>query len=166
MKIVAHDPYVSADQAAAVGAELKDLDGLLSAADIVTLHTPGTAETKNLLDAGRIARMKKGALLINTARGTLVDLTALDAALREGRLAGAGLDVFPVEPPDFSHPIFSNPKLVSTPHIASNTAETIDKMGLAAAQTAIDAVAGKKPAALADPRCWPPKVSRHRLSPS
>jgi D-3-phosphoglycerate dehydrogenase len=157
MKVVGYDPYVTPEAAAALGVTKMELDPLLAAADFVTLHTPGTSETKNLIDADRIARMKPGACLINTARGTLVDLAALDAALTSGHLAGAGLDVFPVEPPDFAHPIFANPKAVITPHIASNTRETIDKQGLASAQAAIDGVNGVKPAALANPAIWPPR---------
>lgn len=156
MKVAGFDPYVTADAAKAIGVEKLELDALLAASDFVTLHTPGTSETKNLLDAGRIAKMKPGAMLINTARGTLVDLAALDEALDGGRLAGAALDVFPVEPPNFRElPIFTNPKLVATPHIASNTRETTDKMGTEAARTAIEALQGVKPAALANPQAWP-----------
>jgi len=157
MKIAAYDPFVKPELAASVNATMMGLDELLATADFITLHTPGGNDTKNLFDAARIAQIKPGAFLINTARGTLVDLAALDKALNEGRLAGAGLDVFPVEPPDFSHPIFSNPKVVITPHIASHTKETGDRMGTESARIAIEALAGTKPAALADAKVWPPR---------
>jgi D-3-phosphoglycerate dehydrogenase len=159
MRLIGYDPMVTAEQAAAMGIERREIDALLAEADVITLHVPDTPETRNLMNAERLARLKPSAFLINTARGTLVDLDALDAALRAGKLAGAGLDVFPVEPPDFGHPIWTNPRLVATPHVASHTAETTAKTAAASAKAAIEAVAGTKPtaAALADPAAWPPK---------
>lgn len=157
MSVVAFDPFARPEAAAALGVKLLPLAELLAVSDFVTLHTPGGSETSNLINADALAKMKPTARLINTARGTLVDLDALDAALRAGRLGGAGLDVFPVEPPDFAHPIFSNPRVVITPHVASHTHETTDKMGLHAAKAAIDAVRGVKPDALVRPEIWPPR---------
>lgn len=103
------------------------LDDLLGASDVVSLHVPLTAETDRLIDATRIARMKPGAVLVNTARGGLVDLDALGLALDARRLAGAGLDVFPEEPWNARHPVVKHPAVVTTPHVAWLTWETLER---------------------------------------
>lgn len=103
------------------------LDDLLAMSDVVSLHVPLTPETELLLDADRIARMRPGAVLVNTARGGLVDLDALHAALDAGTLSGAGLDVFPDEPWDARHPISEHPRVVVTPHVAWLTWETLER---------------------------------------
>ncbi|MGE3868534.1 MAG: NAD(P)-dependent oxidoreductase [Pseudorhodoplanes sp.] len=100
------------------GTEAVPLDDLLARADIVSLHVPATAQTTGLLDAARIGRMKRGAILVNTARGALVDEAALADALRSGHLAAAGLDVFADEPVTAARPILSLPNVVATPHVA------------------------------------------------
>ena len=106
-------------------AELRPLDRLLEESDIVSLHLPLTPQTAGLLDAGRLARMRRGAILINTARGGLVDEPALIALLRDGHLAGAGLDVFATEPLPSPHPMLELPNVVLAPHLAWHTAETV-----------------------------------------
>jgi phosphoglycerate dehydrogenase-like enzyme len=103
------------------------LNELLSSADVVSLHVPLTNETTGMMNDERFASMKQGAILVNTARGRLVDRDALHRALMSGRLRGAGLDVFETEPPDTSHPIFRLPNVVVTPHVAWLTAETLDR---------------------------------------
>jgi len=103
------------------------LDELLATSDVVSLHLPLTAETAGFLSAERIARMKRGAILINTARGGLVDEPALLLALADGHLAGAGLDVFEREPVPADHPLLSRPEVVVTPHLAWLTPETLDR---------------------------------------
>jgi phosphoglycerate dehydrogenase-like enzyme len=103
------------------------LDDLLAASDVVSLHVPLTTETDRLIDAARIARMRPGAVLVNTARGGLVDLDALGAALAEGRLGGAGLDVFPDEPWLATHPVARRDDVVVTPHVAWLTWETLER---------------------------------------
>ena len=104
-----------------------DLDALIERADIVSLHVPATAQTQGLLSAARIARMKPGAILVNTARGALVDETALARALADGRIAAAGLDVTAVEPLPADHPLRRLPNVVLTPHAAWLTRETFER---------------------------------------
>ncbi len=112
--------------AGAVG-EHVPLDRLLAEADIVSLHVPLTPATRGLIDAARIARMKRGAILVNTARGGLVDAGALASALSSGHLGGAGLDVFPGEPLDPASPLLAAPNTVLTPHVAWLTLETLTR---------------------------------------
>lgn len=107
--------------------ELRSLDGLLAESDIVSLHVPLTPETAHLIDAAAIARMKPGAVLVNTARGGLVDQAALTAALADGRLGAAGLDVFEHEPADPADPLFRLANVVVTPHVAWLTTGTFDR---------------------------------------
>jgi phosphoglycerate dehydrogenase-like enzyme len=104
-----------------------ELDELLAAADILSLHLPATPETVGLLDAAALARLKPGAILVNTARGELVDETALLAALEAGQLAAAGLDVFAAEPLPADHPLLGREDVVLVPHLAWRTAETLER---------------------------------------
>ncbi len=116
--------YTARTRHADAPANFRPLDALLGEADIVSLHLPLTQETANLMNAPRLARMRKGAILINTARGGLVDQNALAIALRTGHLAAAGLDVFDPEPPNATNPLFTLPNTVVTPHIAWLTTGT------------------------------------------
>lgn len=110
------------------GVTYTDLDTLLAACDIVSLHVPQTAETVGLISREQLALMKKSAILINTARGPIVDSMALSQALKDGVIAGAGVDVFESEPPIAKdHPLFSAPHLIATPHVAFATAESMQK---------------------------------------
>jgi phosphoglycerate dehydrogenase-like enzyme len=119
--------YTARSQHADARADWRTLDALLAESDIVSLHVPLTAETTAMLDAGAFARMKPGAILINTARGGLVDEPALLSALGDGRLAGAGLDVFAAEPLPTAHPLYGLPNVVLAPHVAWLTRETLDR---------------------------------------
>ena len=125
----------------AVG-EYRPLDALLAKSDVVSLHVPQTAETVGMIDAATLGRMKKGSVLINTARGGLVDQAALTDALRSGHLGGAGLDVFATEPPDFADPLFALPNVVATPHIAWLTTGTFDRSFSIAAENCRRAMEG------------------------
>ena len=110
------------------GIRYVDLDTLLSTCDIISLHIPQTAETTGMISAEKIALMKKDAVLINTARGPIVDSRALADALKSDRLAGAGIDVFEVEPPiPVDHPLFDAPHVIATPHVAFATRESMEK---------------------------------------
>jgi phosphoglycerate dehydrogenase-like enzyme len=102
-----------------------DFDTLLQMADVLSIHTPLTPATRNLIDGAAIARMKRGALLVNTARGGIVDEEALAQALADGHLAAAGLDVFAQEPPDPAHPLFALRNVVVTPHISAGTRDAL-----------------------------------------
>jgi lactate dehydrogenase-like 2-hydroxyacid dehydrogenase len=133
LKIIFHDPYPPpADVARSLGAEPRErLEQVLEEADFVSLHCPATPETRHLMNAERLARLKPGAYLINTARGDVVDEAALVAALRSGRLAGAGLDVFEREP-QLSPELLAMENVVLLPHLGSATRETRVAMGLRA----------------------------------
>ena len=110
------------------GVKQVDLDTLLRECDIISLHVPATAETRGLINAERIAQMKPTALLINTARGPVVDSQALADALNEGRIAGAGIDVFEMEPPvPRDHPLLSAKNVIATPHVAFATQQSMEK---------------------------------------
>ncbi len=123
MQIVAYDPYLSEKAAQALEVKLQPLDDVLRAADVVTLHVPLTDSTRGMLGTERLALLKPGAVLVNAARGGVVDEAALVAALKEGRLAGAALDVFSQEPLPKDHPLRSLDQVVLTPHLGASTEE-------------------------------------------
>ncbi|MCA9861824.1 MAG: phosphoglycerate dehydrogenase [Thermomicrobiales bacterium] len=144
VSLLVHDPYVADEAISASGGLPLPLDDLLAQADIVSLHLPLTPETANLLDAARLARMKAGAYLINTARGGIVDEAALLALLQNGHLRGAGLDCFAVEPPT-GNPLLALPNVVVTPHIGAQTREAIARMGAIAAENVLRVLGGEEP---------------------
>lgn len=121
----------------------RPLAALLAEADVVSLHVPLTAETERMIDAAALARMKPGAVLVNTARGGLVDQAALTAALRSGHLGAAGLDVFAAEPADPADPLFTLPNVVATPHVAWITTGTFDRSFSVAAENCRRVAAGE-----------------------
>jgi D-3-phosphoglycerate dehydrogenase len=124
LRVLASDPYVSPEVMAGLGAEARDLEDLLREADFVSIHAPLTAETRGLMNASRLRLMRPTAVLVNTARGKVVDEPALIQALREGWIAGAGLDVLEQEPPDPTNPLLRMPNVVVTPHMASYSDES------------------------------------------
>ena len=129
MRVIAFDPFLSPERAAQIGVEKVELDDLLARADVITLHTPMTAQTKNILSAENIAKTKKGVRIINCARGGLVNETALRAALDSGQVAGAAFDVF-VEEPATANPLFGHPNVVATPHLGASTNEAQENVAL------------------------------------
>ena len=140
MRVLAHDPYLNAERAAEWGVELMPLAEMLGQADYVSLHTALSPATEGLINQATLAQMKRGARLINTARGELVDEAALAEALGSGHLAGAGLDVFAIEPPGNS-PLMALPNVIATPHVAGSTAEAQEEVGVQIAQQIRDFLA-------------------------
>jgi D-3-phosphoglycerate dehydrogenase/(S)-sulfolactate dehydrogenase len=134
MRVVAYDPFISQEAAAKLGAELVDLDALWREADVISIHVPLTEKTRNLVDAAVLAKVKKGAILVNCARGGIVDETALADALASGHLGGAALDVFEKEPPPPDHPLLHLDNFVCTPHIGASTEEAQSAVAVAIAE--------------------------------
>ncbi len=141
MRLVAYDPFVSADRARQISVELVDLDELARRADFVTVHVARTPETIGLLGADFFAKAKSGLRVVNVARGGIVDEAALAAAIEDGSVAGAALDVFDAEPITES-PLFAMPEVVVTPHLGASTAEAQDKAGVTIAEMVALALAG------------------------
>jgi D-3-phosphoglycerate dehydrogenase len=137
MRVVAFDPFLSAERAAEIGVEKLELNDLLARADFITLHTPLTAQTRNILSAENLARTKKGVRIINCARGGLVDEVALRAALDSGHVAGAAFDVF-VEEPATANPLFGHPNFIATPHLGASTNEAQENVALQVAEQMSD----------------------------
>lgn len=144
IEVRAYDPFREAKVFESVGVVREaTLEGLLSTCDFVSLHCPLTPETRNLINAETIALMRPDAILINTARGGLIDEQALADALAVGRIAGAGLDTFAQEPPAKDHPFFASDRVVLTPHIGGVTAAANARVGVEAAQGIVDFLAGR-----------------------
>jgi D-3-phosphoglycerate dehydrogenase len=139
MKVLGFDTLLTTDAAARLGIEaVADIDSLLPRVDFLTVHTPGGNDTKDLINAARLAKMKKGARVINCARGGIINETALVEALQSGHLAGAALDVFVQEPPPPDHPLLKLPNVVLTPHLGASTAEAQLSVATEAAQLITD----------------------------
>jgi D-3-phosphoglycerate dehydrogenase len=137
MKVIAYDPFLSPERALDIGVEKVELDELFKRADFITLHTPLTDKTRNIIDAAALAKMKKGVRIINCARGGLVDEKALRAALDSGHVAGAAFDVFTTEPAN-ENPLFGHPNVVCTPHLGAATTEAQENVALQIAEQMSD----------------------------
>jgi D-3-phosphoglycerate dehydrogenase len=137
MKVIAYDPFLSPDRAADLGVEKVDLNELFKRADFITLHTPLTDKTRNVINADAIKAMKKGVRIINCARGGLVDEAALYEALKVGQVAGAAFDVFTTEPAT-ENPLFNLPNVVCTPHLGASTSEAQENVALQIAEQMSD----------------------------
>lgn len=144
-QVIIYDPYVTAEAAAQKGVQKVELEQLLAQSDVVSLHLPATPETKHFINRETIAKMKDGAVLINTARGALVEEAALYDALVSGKLAGAGLDVYEIEPVTADNPLFALDNVTVAPHVAALTYETNYNAGIICAKSIIDAYNGGKP---------------------
>ncbi len=142
MDVIAHDAMLGTEHPAyaASGVRAVDLDALIAIADVVSLHVPLVESTRNLFDARRVAQMKRGAVLINTARGGIVDEVALAAALRSGRLGGAAIDVFASEPVPASPHFVDCPNLLLTPHVAGVSAESNERVSFMIADKVLEAL--------------------------
>jgi D-3-phosphoglycerate dehydrogenase len=144
MQVLVYDPYKPAAEIVAAGCEaVADLDKALRHADFVSIHCPKTNETVGMFNAARLRLMKPSAYLINTARGGIVDETALYDALASGNLAGAGLDVFAQEPPPVGEPLHSLPNVIMAPHVAGVTYEAVDRMSEQTALNILSALDGE-----------------------
>ncbi|MFF3571387.1 phosphoglycerate dehydrogenase [Nocardia jiangxiensis] len=141
-KIVAYDPYVSPARAAQLGIELLELDEVLARADLISVHLPKTPETKGLLSAEKLALTKPGVIIVNAARGGLIDEAALADAIKSGHVRGAGIDVYETEPCTDS-PLFELPQVVVTPHLGASTSEAQDRAGTDVAKSVLLALAGE-----------------------
>src|SRR5579872_4557560 len=137
MRVIAYDPYLSEERASDLGVEKVELDEILARADFITLHVPLTAETRNILSADAIAKTRKGVRIINCARGGLVDENALKAAIDNGHVAGAALDVFETEPAK-ENILFGSDKVVATPHLGASTTEAQENVALQVAEQISD----------------------------
>ena len=151
MKIVASDPYVREEQAAEVGVTLVDLDTLLSTADFISIHAPLADETKKMIDAGALAKMKPTAYLVNTSRGGLVDQGALIEALEAKKLAGAGLDVYQVEPLEPDSPLKELDNVILTDHAGWYSEDSIVELQMRAAQAVAAVLSGRRPQSVVNP---------------
>ena len=155
MRILAYDPYSSRERASELGVELLSLEEMLPQSDFVSLHVPVTAETRGIINSKTIRLFKRGACLVNIARGGLVDsLDLLVEALESGALAGVGLDVFEPEPPDFNHPLFRQPNCLTTPHALATTAGAMYKVFKSMAEDMAAVLNGRRPRFVVNPEAF------------
>ena len=143
--VLAADPYVTSDSAERVGAELTTLEDLLSQSDFVSLHAQVTATTRGMVENSFLSQMKPGAFLVNTARGELIEESALLSALEKGALQGAALDCFCQEPPEAGNPLLQLPQVIATPHMGAHTDEAVNQMGWMALNDCLAVLRGKTP---------------------
>ncbi len=160
MTVLAYDPFLSTEKIAAKGAIKVGLDELLERADFVTMHTPLTELSSNLIGYDQIRRMKRSAYLINTSRGGTYNEADLVRALKEGLIAGAGLDVFIDEPPPTDHPLMAFENVIVSPHNAGITHEALANVAIFAADQWIDILDGRVPPRLINPEAWPKYCDR------
>lgn len=158
MKVIGYDPYITKEFLEKEGLgdiELtQDLDYLLRASDFITIHIPAVKETEKFIGERELSLMKKTAILVNTARGSVIDQKALYNALKSGVIAGAGLDVYDPEPPLSDEPLLKLPNVVATPHMAAHTEETLSNMARMVCKNVIMVLRGQKPDNIANPEIW------------
>jgi D-3-phosphoglycerate dehydrogenase len=155
MKVLAYDPYLSADEIASRGAEKVELDALMRRSDYVSINCPLTKESRGMIGTREFALMQPHAYFITTARGFIHDEAALLQALRDKRIAGAGLDVWSKEPPPPEHPLLQFDNVLASPHTAGVTREARENMGRIAAEQILGALDGKRPPRIINPEVWP-----------
>jgi D-3-phosphoglycerate dehydrogenase len=154
MTVLAYDSLVPKEAMEKAGAKVVAIPEILHASDFVTLHVPSTPETKGLIGAAQLKAMNRSAYLINCARGPIVDEGALVKALKDGTIAGAGLDVFDPEPPKADNPLFGLPNVILSPHSAGLTVECVIRMATHAAQAIIDVLEGRRPEGVVNPEVF------------
>ncbi len=155
MRVAVYDPFISQARADELGVQRVDsLEQLLGMADVVSLHLPSTAATRGLINARTLAQMKQGALLVNTARGTLVDEDAMLAALERGQPGGLATDVFAQEPPPHDHPLLLHPNVIATPHVAGATVESKAQLWPLAISQALQVMQGERPPHVVNAGVW------------
>ena len=142
MRVTAYDPYVAPSVFERVNAEQVTLETLLTEADVITVHTPLSEETRGMIGGGEIERMKDGVILVNCARGGIYDEMSLAAALNSGKVAGAAIDVYEEEPPGGDHPLVQAKNVILSPHIGANTIEAQDRVAVQTAEMVIEALSG------------------------
>lgn len=145
MQVIAYDPFVTPEQGAALGVEMTDLDSVVRRADVLSVHVPATPETYHLVNRERLAAMKDGAIVLNLARGPLVDETALLEAVNSGKILGAGLDVYDPEPPVADSPLRNHPLILVTPHTAGLTVEGRERTEVMAVERVLAYFRGETP---------------------
>lgn len=156
MTILGYDLLVNPDDARRIGVQMLSLDDLLSQSDYISLHVPLTSQTRGLINRDSIARMKRGAILVNTSRGAVVEsLDVLAEGLENGQLGAVGLDVFPTEPPDVSHRIFANPNCICAPHVVGVSDLAMERICQTMAQGMIDVLNRRKPPFCVNPEVLP-----------
>jgi phosphoglycerate dehydrogenase-like enzyme len=156
MRVLGHDPVVPDERFAELGVEPRTLPDLLTEADIVTLHVPLMPATRHLISSTELRTMRPGSILVNASRGGVVDEAALVAALEDGHLYGAAVDVFETEPAPTDHPLTKFPNVLVSPHVAGMSVEANRKLAVAVARNLVDALEGRRPPHIADPVAWPP----------
>ncbi len=160
MRVLAYDPYLADAEAAARGAERVPLDELMRQSDFVSINCPRTAETLGMVGAAQFALMQPHAYFVTTARGGIHDERALADALRERRIAGAGLDVWDKEPPPHDDPLLAFDTVIASPHTAGVTHQARANMATIAAEQVLDILDGKRPPRLLNPEVWPAYMAR------
>ena len=151
LNVIAFDPYITKEAAAEAGAELVGFDDLLARSDFISVHVPLTEDARHIIDAGAFKKMKNSAYVINTARGPVIDNTALVEALDSGEIAGAGLDVLEEEPPSADNPLLKRDDVVLSPHAAYNSVESLHDLLTFIGRNTAAVLAGRMPSALANP---------------
>lgn len=161
MKVLVYDPYVPQKTVMPEGVRLtNDLDGLLSQADVVTIHIPLSESTRHFIGERELRLMKPDAFLVNASRGPVVDEAALIRVLKEGHLAGAGLDVFDIEPPEADNPLLQIDNVVATPHMAGNTTQGSQRSSRSVVDQILQLFAGEPPTFMLNPDVWPGRTRK------
>lgn len=163
MTVLGYDPFLSSNRAAQLGIEAVSLEEIWKRSDFITLHTPLTKETRHMVNADVLAQMKPGAILLNCARGGIIDESALYDALKNGKIGGAGLDVFEVEPPKDS-PLATLPNVILTPHLGASTEEAQVEVALDVARQIVDVLEGRPPSSAVNLPPLPPET-RELIAP-